>query len=133
MNPRLYIKKIKGKGRGVFSFTPIAKDELIEECPLIIIPAEDFDYIASTEIVNYCFYADKEEKILSVALGFGSLYNHLLQANAHHVIDKEEKTISIMALRDISAHEEISINYNGEPDNDSLEWFSSRNIDYRSK
>ena len=131
MKNKLYIKQIKGKGRGVFSFTSFAKDELIEECALITLPAQDFDIIASTEMVNYCFYIDKDEKTLAIALGFGSLYNHLLRANAHHIIDKEKKTISIFALRDIPAQEEISINYNGEPGNDSLEWFSSRNIHYR--
>jgi uncharacterized protein len=130
-NPVLYIKEVKGKGRAVFSTTPIQENDLIEECPLIALAAVDFDIVTSTEIVNYCFFLDKEERILALAMGFGSLYNHAFPCNAHHIIDKETKTITIFALRDIKANEEICINYNGDPANDSVDWFVSRNIDYR--
>jgi SET domain-containing protein len=129
--PVLYVKEVKGKGRAVFSTTAIAENDLIEECPLIVLSPADFDIVTSTEVVNYCFFFDKEEKILALAMGFGSLYNHAFPSNAHHMIDKETKTITIFALRDIKANEEICINYTGDPDNDSTEWFSARNIEYR--
>jgi SET domain-containing protein len=129
--PQLYIKEVKGKGRAVFSMDVIEKDDLIEECPVIAIPGEDFDLVTATHVVNYCFHLDREEKKLAVAMGFGSLYNHSFQCNAHHIIDKETQTITIFALRDIAAHEEITINYNGEPDNQSDNWFASRGIIYK--
>jgi SET domain-containing protein len=129
--PSLYIREIKGKGRGVFSSTPIQENDLVEECPLIEIPAEDFDAVTSTHVVNYCFFLNKEQNILSVALGFGSIYNHAFPCNAHHMIDREAKTITFFALRDIKPGEEITINYNGDPQNDSLHWFTARDIEYK--
>lgn len=129
--PQLYIKEIKGKGRAVFSNVTIEKDDLIEECPLITIPAEDFDLVTATHVVNYCFHLDREAKRLAVALGFGSLYNHSFECNAHHIIDKETETITIFALRDIAPHEEITINYNGDPENQSDNWFASRGMKYQ--
>lgn len=128
--PQLYIKEIKGKGRAVFSNVAIEKDDLIEECPLIAIPPEDFDLVTATHVVNYCFHLDREAKRLAVALGFGSLYNHSFECNAHHIIDKETETITIFALRDIAPHEEITINYNGDPENQSDNWFVSRGMKY---
>jgi uncharacterized protein len=128
--PDLYIKTVKGKGRAVFSTAAIAENDVIEECPLIILSPDDFHIITTTEVVNYCFFLDKEKKILALAMGFGSLYNHAFPCNAHHIIDKEAKTITIFAIRDIKAHEEICINYNGDPDNDSMEWFEARGLKY---
>jgi SET domain-containing protein len=132
MITRLFIKEVKGKGRGVFSSMLIAKDEVIEECPLVVIPAEDYDIITSTRIVNFCFFFDREEKILALAMGFGSMYNHAFPSNASHSIDRDTRLVTIYAVRAIAAGEEICINYNGDHENDSLEWFVSRNITYRS-
>lgn len=129
--PSLYIKKIKGKGRGVFSNLPLKKNCLIERCPLLVIPFEDFDYVHATQVVNYSFFLNKKEKILALALGFGSLYNHSFECNADHIIDKENLTIDFIALDDIDTNVEITINYNGDPDNKSIEWFETRNIKYR--
>jgi SET domain-containing protein len=131
MKVRLYIKEVKGKGRGVFSYKPIDKDEIIEECPLIVFPTEDYDLITSTQLANYSFFFNKDENTLAIAMGFGSLYNHVFPSNASHSIDKDKKLIIIYAIRYIKAHEEICINYNGDHENDSLEWFDTRNLNYR--
>jgi len=40
----LYIKSTKGKGRGVYCNHPILKDEIIEQCPLLVIPASDHKF-----------------------------------------------------------------------------------------
>ncbi len=132
MKAKLFIKKVKGKGRGVFSSVPLEKDEVIEECPLIVIPADDYEMITATQIVNYCFFFNKEENILALAMGFGSMYNHAFSSNASHSIDPDAKTVTIYAVRSIKAGEEICINYNGDNENNSLEWFESRDITYRS-
>ena len=59
----------------------------------------------------------------AIALGFGSIYNHAVHANADFILDFENNTIDIVAIRDIAAGEEITINYHGETGNDEKLWF----------
>jgi SET domain-containing protein len=53
-----------------------------------------------------------------LALGYGSLYNHSYHPNARYD-DAAGPTKVFTALRDIAAGEEITVNYNGEPDDGS--------------
>ena len=132
MNGFLYIKEVEKKGRGVFSSVPFAAGALIEICPMLVFSVDDFDYIMSTFIINYCFFYNQKEGLAGLATGFGSLYNHSTPANAFHKINKEEKSVSIFAVRDIAAHEEICINYHGEYNSKSTLWFTSRGIECHS-
>ena len=58
-----------------------------------------------------------------IALGFGSLYNHTVWSNADFILDLENETIDIVALRDIAAGEEITLNYHGESGDEEPLWF----------
>ncbi len=131
MKPSLYIKNVKGKGRGVFSMEPISKDDIIEECPLIVLPAEDYPIVSSTRMVDYSFFFDMEKKELAIVLGFGSIYNHAVLSNACHELDRGKKIMIFSASTDIKAGEEICINYTGDPVGDSLQWFTDRDVKYR--
>ena len=128
MNRRLYIKKIKGKGRGVFCTTLIRKDEIIETCPVLVLPASDYDALISSRLSDYFFNFNKDEGSLLLSLGFGSLYNHALHSNAAYSLDRESRIMVYYALKDIPAGTEISINYGGEPGVEYKNWFESRNI-----
>lgn len=130
MNPSLYIKSVKGKGRGVFSRVPISKDAMIEECPLIVLPSEDYAIVSSTRMVDYCFFFNKEKEELAIVLGFGSIYNHAVLSNACHQVDREKKIMTFYASTAIKAGEEICINYTGDPGDDSMQWFTDRNIKF---
>ncbi|MGC4103169.1 SET domain-containing protein-lysine N-methyltransferase [Ferruginibacter sp.] len=127
---KLFIKNIKGKGRGVFCNQLIRKDETFEICQLIVLPTEDTDTLLSSHLSDYFFNFNKEEKTLALALGFGSLYNHAIYSNAAYVLNREQKTISFYALQDLPPNTEICINYGGEHGKDFKEWFESRNIHY---
>ena len=48
------------------------------------------------------------------SLGYGSLYNHSYRPNARYD-DEEGRIMVFTALRDIGRGEEITVNYNGEP------------------
>ncbi|MBI3138595.1 MAG: SET domain-containing protein-lysine N-methyltransferase [Sphingobacteriales bacterium] len=133
MNHFLYIKNVKGKGRGVFSRQLIRKDELIESCPLIVLPGEDHDAAISSRLADYFFNFNKEEGTLALVLGFGSLYNHAVNPNAVYELDREARTMTYHALEDIPAGTEICINYSGEPGKEYKEWFEIRNIDFRGR
>lgn len=131
MKKPLFIKNIKGKGRGVFCKVSIAKDELLEMCPVLVIPSADAEIVKASRLVDYFFYFNKEENTLALALGFGSLYNHAVHSNAAYILNRETKTLRFFALQDIPAHTEICINYAGESGQEFKEWFESRNIAFR--
>jgi len=124
MQGTLYVKEVKGKGRGVFSSAPINAGEVVEACKL-------YELASASCVINYSFYVDRDERIVGIATGFGSLYNHAAPANASHTINKEDSRVDIIALRDIAADEEICINYHGEFDNPSTDWFVNRGLAYQ--
>jgi len=131
MKKQLFIKKIKDKGRGVFCKQRIDKDDIIEICPVLVLPAQDHNTLLISGLVDYFFNFNKEENTLALALGFGSLYNHAVYSNAAYTLDRENKTLTFYALQDIDPNTEICINYSGESGQEFKEWFESRNIHYK--
>ena len=132
MTKQLFIKEIKGKGRGVFCRQLISKDEAFEICPVLVLPAKDYDVLTASQLVDYFFNFNKEESTLALALGFGSLYNHAVHSNAAYILNRETKLITFFAIEDIPAGTEICINYAGEYGQEFKEWFESRNIQYKA-
>jgi uncharacterized protein len=132
MKKQLFVKEIKGKGRGVFCKQLISKDEAFEVCPVIVIPASDYDTVKASRLVDYFFSFNKEENTLALALGFGSLYNHAVNCNAVYYLNRQKKVITYYALEDIPAGKEICINYAGEHGQEFKEWFESRGIEYKT-
>jgi len=128
MKKKLYLKMVKGKGRGVFCTATIAEGEVIEICPVIVIPAEEFTALNATALMDYSFYFDKAENTLSLTMGFGSMYNHMQCPNATYVLNREERQMVFTAHENIKAHTEICINYGGEYGKDYNKWFVDREI-----
>jgi SET domain-containing protein len=108
------VRKIKGKGRGVFARRSIRGGEVIERVPVIVLPLDEGD--SGTVLPAYCFVWGRDT--VALALGYGSLFNHSYQPNARHD-DVGRQTKVFTALRDIEPGEEITVNYNGEPDDNS--------------
>lgn len=116
----LRVENLGPKGRGVIAMQDIAKGELIERSPVVIIPHEDRIRTDSTVVFTYVFMWEKdacEEDLYkhrgraAIALGYTSLLNHSYAPNAdftHHI---DEMVLDIHALRDIAAGEEITIDY----------------------
>lgn len=123
---QLYLKEVKGKGRGVFCSRDIASGETIEVCPVIMVPSTDVEVIQETSLSNYSFYFNKEENTLLLAMGFGSMYNHSQYPNAVFILDRDRKTMIYTAYQDIPARTEITINYGGEYGCDYSKWFGDR-------
>jgi uncharacterized protein len=128
MSKQLYIKNVTGKGRGVFCKKIIAKNEVFETAPLIILPAADYNIATASALTDYFFNFNKEERTLALVLGFGSLYNHAVYSNAAYILNQETKTMEYYALETIKPGTEICINYGGESGKEYKEWFESRNI-----
>ena len=111
------------KGRGVFASATIARGELVEVCPVIVIPAEQWHHVEPTVLALYIFNFGPEGEHAAIALGYGSLYNHSFAPNAEYNKSWDERLIRFTSLRDIAVDEEITVNYNGSPGDRSEIWF----------
>ncbi|MCL6270637.1 SET domain-containing protein [Sansalvadorimonas sp. 2012CJ34-2] len=118
----LYISSISGKGRGVFSSKKIERDTVIERCPAVVIPHKDIDHLRSTVLNNYYFCWGRNQDQAAIALGLGSIYNHSYTPNALYRVCEDEEIIEFLAIKKILPNEEITINYNGTPNDQSPLW-----------
>jgi SET domain-containing protein len=117
----LAVRKTKRKGRGVFALRPFRKGELIESCPVVLFPAGLLDTGTILEAYPYSWSEKKD----AFVLGYGSIYNHSYSPNAIYMKNRQTKTIDYYAYRDISAEDEVVVNYNGEPTNKEPLWFKA--------
>lgn len=122
---QLYVQEVQGKGRGVFCSEPIAAGTIIEVCPVIVCPPADRVLIDQTRLYDYYFLWGDDHQLTGIALGFGSLYNHSYHPNARYETYYEDEIITFIAIRDIKADEEITVNYNHDPNDQSQLWFTS--------
>lgn len=113
---------IQGKGRGVIAKTYIAKDEIIETCPVLIPSLKEQSSLDASFMERYFFswsnpgqyskeYKDLEQ-LWTIPAGHAMLYNHSTFANADYNLDFPGRTIIFTAMRDIPPVSEICINYN---------------------
>ena len=114
--PPVRVSSVPGKGRGVVATRRIAEAEVILRDPVLVIPGEEWGHLQHTVISRYCFSWHDERDDSAIVLGVGSLLNHSYQPNACAYTSRRERVIEIVALRDIEAHEEVTINYNPECD-----------------
>jgi hypothetical protein len=122
VNP-VEIKKTGKKGRGVFACRNFKSGEVIESCPIIEITPKERKIIEKT-ILNYYIYPWKSTRSGSLVLGFGSLYNHSFNPNADWRQNFKTRSMVYRAIRPIKKGEEITVNYNGEPDDKTpIDWF----------
>ncbi|HMY83809.1 MAG TPA: SET domain-containing protein [Saprospiraceae bacterium] len=117
----IYIGDSKEKGRGVFTSLPIKAGDVIEICPVVVIPKDEIELIDRTVLYDYYFLW--EEGCAAMALGYGSLYNHSYSPNVEYIMDFEDSVIIIKSLRDIASNEELTFNYNGDPFDKERIWF----------
>ncbi len=126
---KIYISqsRINHAGRGVFAGTDIKKGEVIERCPVILVPRHDTSNLSESILVTYFFYFGKNKETLAVALGFGSIYNHSYKPNATYKPVLRQKVIEFTAIKDIKKDLEITVNYNfGSPKDKTPLWFNVR-------
>jgi len=114
------------KGRGVFATRKISGGETIEEAPVVVVPREQVAHLDATALGDYYFVWGDEEKDAALLLGLCSLCNHSYEPNARFELRPAGLTIEFIALRDIAAGEEITINYNGDPASQEPVWFPAK-------
>jgi hypothetical protein len=98
----------------VFAVVDFAPDDVIERCPLVIVPAEQAALVCGTVLGHYAYGWD--DGAVAIALGCGSLYNHDPAPNATYEESDDghgNPTIVVRAERAIAAGDEILIDYTG--------------------
>lgn len=113
---------------GVFAAGPIEEGAVIEICPVLLFPKAQLAAVRQTMLDDYYFDWGDNGEWYAFALGYGSLYNHSFNPNADYGMDFENNTIDIYALRFIEPGEEICINYNGSPEDQSRVWFEEKGL-----
>lgn len=101
-------------GLGVHATAPIGAGTVIEECP--VVPVAEAGGLADRVIA----WPDPVRP-LAMQLGFGAIYNHAADPNAHWWIDPRRELMIIAARREIAEGEEVLIDY-GE------DWFPARGL-----
>lgn len=121
--PGLYYKHVENKRRGVFCLNEINPGDIIEVCPVILIPEKDLKLINETRLHDYYFLWEQPLNSGAIALGYGSLYNHSTSPNAKFELDYENDTIDFICGREIPSGEEITVDYHAGISGRSDLWF----------
>lgn len=121
----LYIQDTPGKGRGVFTREDLPPMKAIEVSSVLVMDAAARTLLDQTPLHDYIFeWGAKEEQVV-VAWGYISLYNHSYTANCEHFMDFETRLITIRTVRSIAPGEELTINYNGDWNDEKPVWFAT--------
>lgn len=123
IQPFLYLKSVRNKGRGIFTREKIAANTLIEESPVIVMSAEDRKLLDKTLLHDYIFEWGIDKDKCCMALGFIPIYNHSYASNCEYFMDFVKEIIQVKTVRQIEKGEELTINYNGDWNDEKKVWF----------
>jgi len=124
--PTVYIGTTAGKGRGIFAKATIKTGTVIENSPVIVLAPTDRKLLDQTLLHDYIFEWQPEgQELCCMALGWLPLYNHSYLSNCEYFMEYDEQTMYIQAIRDIKPCEELTINYNGDWNNEAKVWFDA--------
>jgi uncharacterized protein len=124
--PYLYINQSEQKGRGVFTSERIPAGIVIEVSPVIVLPGKDRPHLDQTLLHDYIFEWGSNRESCCMALGYIPMYNHSYRSNCEYFMDFDDATILIKTVRMIEKGEELTINYNGDWNDDKRLWFEAK-------
>ncbi|MBS1667275.1 MAG: SET domain-containing protein-lysine N-methyltransferase [Bacteroidetes bacterium] len=119
----LFIAESSNRGRGVFAAEDIGPNTTIESSPVIVMSREDRILLDQTLLHDYIFEWGNRKNQCCVALGYISIYNHSYHSNCEYEMDFDEDLIRIKTVRPVMRGEELSINYNGDWNDQKPVWF----------
>ena len=74
---------------------------------------------------NYIFEWGEGHELGALGLGYISIYNHSYHPNCSYQMDFDNELMTITAIHDVAAGEELFINYNADPEDQSPIWFEA--------
>jgi SET domain-containing protein len=116
----LAVTDFGARGRGVVALSDIEPGQLVERSPVLIIPSQQRRAVDETVIFTYVFMWEHdtvEQDLYShqgraaIALGYTSLLSHSFEPNCNFIRHIDELFIDVFAKRQISAGEELTIDY----------------------
>ena len=123
--PFLFIGPTEKMGRGVFTSEAIKAGTIVETSPVIVMSADERKIMDQTLLHDYIFEWGDNEDQCCMALGYVPVYNHSYESNCEYEMDYTSASISIRAVKDIVAGEELFINYNGDWNDAKPVWFDT--------
>ena len=132
--PDVYLKDTgTAKGRGVFANRDFEKGEVVERCPVLLmpIPLQQLPEEVKSLLFSWRRLAGTPQIRHALALGFGSMYNHDNPANMRYEAERYNQVLTFITVRRVAKDEELTINYNaggGGPASTNDNWFRRRNI-----
>lgn len=124
IHPALYIDISSEKGRGVFTKHNISKNTIIEIAPVLVLPNHERQWIDQSFLYNYYFLWGDDDLQTAICLGYGSVYNHSYKPNVEYEANYAADTITFIAIKNIKAGQELTINYNCDLDDTKPLWFN---------
>lgn len=119
----LTINESQIHGKGVFAGMNFKTGDIVEIAPVILLDKTERELLQYTSLYAYYYLIAGNNAAVAVGLGYSSLYNHAGRANAVYSISIKEKSIQIKACKKIRIGEEITLNYNGLPDDETPVYF----------
>jgi SET domain-containing protein len=111
MRNSLEVRRVPGKGRGVFATRSFRTGEIIDVCPVIPLTRAEATRCSETILDDYFFEWGPRRTAYALALGYGSLFNHSDDANAAFECRTRQLQIRFRATRHIPSGEQITIDY----------------------
>lgn len=124
--PYLFLAQTKMKGRGVFSSREIPAETVIEIAPVIVMKEADRAILDKTLLHDYIFEWGDSKNQCAMALGYVPMYNHSYRSNCEYFMDFSGESIMVKTVRSVEAGEELTINYNGDWDDEKRVWFENK-------
>jgi SET domain-containing protein len=124
--PSIFIQSTNEKGRGVFSSSGLAAGTIIEISPVIVMSKEERKLLDQTRLHDYIFEWGVEKDQCCMSLGYVALYNHAYESNCEYFMNFDEQYIFIKTVRPVKEGEELTINYNGDWNDQGKVWFETK-------
>lgn len=131
--PSVYVKDTgTAKGRGAYAARAHRAGETVETCPVILL-SDSYASIPDEVrklLFNWGVLANATSRHC-LALGYGSMYNHDNPANMRYEADAAAGVLRFVAVRDIAAGEELTVNYNaqgGGHESEADTWFNGMGV-----
>ena len=96
-------------GWGVFALTDIAAGTVVEVSPAVVFGPAHHELVQQSGLWGLTF--DWGDGCHALPLGHGALFNHDASPAVQAQLDHDATTIEFVAVRDISAGEELTLRY----------------------